>query len=329
MTGMLADRARAEREARVKAVVGKLAHKVPELADLDEATLEKVARIALLDEVKCKLRDAARLERIPYAEERELFIARASRTGSERTRKLYAGALARLEAWCERQGLSPLELTPARADDWIEAEKAEGRAPATVQLAISGASAFWTWMERRHPELRNPFRGTRARPAKKPARKLAVPSDAEIEILESAAGPELRAAINVMARAGLRVGALPSLSITGSRWTAATKGKDQAGKVPDEVRAAILAAGLPLRSPFKASTAPSIAKAFEYLARKVFQAGRIRARYSVHDLRHAFAVRLYESTHDVYQVEQALGHASVGVTETYLRSLPFGGLKPS
>ncbi|MCX7038017.1 MAG: site-specific integrase [Spirochaetes bacterium] len=248
MTGMLADRARAEREARVKAVVGKLAHKVPELADLDEATLEKVARIALLDEVKCKLRDAARLERIPYAEERELFIARASRTGSERTRKLYAGALARLEAWCERQGLSPLELTPARADDWIEAEKAEGRAPATVQLAISGASAFWTWMERRHPELRNPFRGTRARPAKKPAR---------------------------------------------------------------------------------ASTAPSIAKAFEYLARKVFQAGRIRARYSVHDLRHAFAVRLYESTHDVYQVEQALGHASVGVTETYLRSLPFGGLKPS
>jgi site-specific recombinase XerD len=49
--------------------------------------------------------------------------------------------------------------------------------------------------------------------------------------------------------------------------------------------------------------------------------GNLQARYSVHDLRHAFAVRLYESTHDVYQVEKALGHATVAVTETYLRSL--------
>jgi hypothetical protein len=46
-----------------------------------------------------------------------------------------------------------------------------------------------------------------------------------------------------------------------------------------------------------------------------------RARYSVHDLRHAFAVRVYESTHDIYATEKARGHANVGVTETYLRSL--------
>lgn len=176
-------------------------------------------------------------------------------------------------------------------------------------------------MERRHPELHNPFRGTRARPAKKAARKLAVPSDAEIRILEASAKPELRAAIVMMAQAGLRVGALPSLSITGPRWTATTKGKDQAGKVPEEARKAITTAGLSLRSPFKDWTAGSIAKAFEYLARKLREAGRIRARYSVHDLRHAFAVRLYQETHDVYQVEKALGHANVGVTEGYLRSI--------
>jgi site-specific recombinase XerD len=39
------------------------------------------------------------------------------------------------------------------------------------------------------------------------------------------------------------------------------------------------------------------------------------------DLRHAFAVRLYEARHDVYQVEKAPGHATVAVTEIYLRSL--------
>jgi hypothetical protein len=32
-------------------------------------------------------------------------------------------------------------------------------------------------------------------------------------------------------------------------------------------------------------------------------------------------VRLHEATHDVYQVEKALGHANVAVTEGYLRSL--------
>jgi site-specific recombinase XerD len=49
--------------------------------------------------------------------------------------------------------------------------------------------------------------------------------------------------------------------------------------------------------------------------------GKLKAKYSVHDLRHAFAVTLYGQTHDIYQVKQALGHASVSVTEGYLRSL--------
>lgn len=46
---------------------------------------------------------------------------------------------------------------------------------------------------------------------------------------------------------------------------------------------------------------------------------RSKTRDSVHVLRHAFAVRLYEATHDVYQVEKALGHATVAVTEGDLR----------
>ena len=54
---------------------------------------------------------------------------------------------------------------------------------------------------------------------------------------------------------------------------------------------------------------------------KLRGAGKLQSRYSVHDLRHAFAVRLYEATHDVYKVEKALVHATRAVTETYLRSL--------
>ncbi len=60
---------------------------------------------------------------------------------------------------------------------------------------------------------------------------------------------------------------------------------------------------------------------FRYLTKKLHWEGQIAARHSCHDLRHAFAVRIYGETHDVYLVEKALGHANVGVTETYLRSL--------
>ena len=220
-----------------------------------------------------------------------------------------------------REGISPLELAPARADDWIESEKATGRAPATVGLDVSGASAFWTWLERRHSELRNPFRGTRARPSRKAARKLAVPDDHEVRELEAAAAPWLRAAIVLMGQGGLRVGGLHGLSINGTRWTTVTKGKEQGGELPQEAREAIRRAGLPVRSPFADYSTAKISKAFEYIARKLVGEGRIRARYSVHDLRHAFAVRFYQVTRDVYAVEKALGHANVNVTEGYLRSI--------
>jgi integrase len=142
-----------------------------------------------------------------------------------------------------------------------------------------------------------------------------------VRIIEQTAEGWLRAAVVLMSQAGLRVGALPSLSINGTRWTATTKGKEQSGLVPQEAREAIQRAGLSLRSPFQAWTTHKIEDALRAITRKLHDAGTIKAEYSCHDLRHAYAVRIYQTTHDVYQVKQALGHATVGVTETYLRSI--------
>ena len=159
------------------------------------------------------------------------------------------------------------------------------------------------------------------RPALRSARRLEVPDEEEIAALMAAADPALRAAIPAMAHAGLRVGALPSLAIYGERFTATSKGKEQASCLPEAVKAAIDIAGLPLRAPFAGLTAKKISDRFYYLATRLVAAGRLRAHYSVHDLRHAFALRVYGETHDLYRVEKALGHATIGVTETYLRSL--------
>jgi site-specific recombinase XerD len=281
------------------------------------------------DEVKGQMKAAVDIERVDYTGDREKFLE-AAELRSPYTRDVYARAIARLESFCAAHGISVLELDPARADDFIMSERSSTcrdgspRSSASVRVTVSGCSAFWTFMERRYNHLRgkNPFRGTKARPPAKAKKALAVPSDAEIEVMAETAGkPELRAAIVTMSRTGLRVGGLPSLTINGGTWRAHTKGKDQRGTALDEVKAALSAAGLSARAPFAGTEGALIAKAFAYHVRKLYAEGRIRARYSVHDLRHAYAVRMKKQTGDIYAVKTALGHSSVAVTETYLRSL--------
>jgi len=321
VTAELTDRVEKTGAQRVKAIVRHLSQHAPRLADLDEEQLEQLARVVVAETLKDELRQAADLERIPYAQERECYLERAGRAGSKHTRLAYRAALDRLEAWCAPRGLSPLELIPALADDWIESMKAEGLAPSSVHLMVAASSSFWTWLERRHRELHNPFRGTRSRPLKKPARRLQVPSEGEVKLIEKVANGWLKAAVVLMNQVGLRVGALPSLSITGSHFTCMSKGREQVGLIPEEARKAVGRAGLPLRSPFEGKKVNKIEDALKYLTKKLEGQGRIRGAYSAHDLRHAFAVRLYRRTHDVYALKGALGHANVAVTEAYLRSL--------
>ena len=48
------------------------------------------------------------------------------------------------------------------------------------------------------------------------------------------------------------------------------------------------------------------------ITEKMHGEGKLKPAYSAHDLRHAFAVRVYQATHDIYAVKTALGHANVG-----------------
>ncbi len=89
---------------------------------------------------------------IHYVQERETYLERAGRAGSKHTRLAYRAALERLEAWCAPRGISPLELTPASADDWIESMKAEDLAPSSVHLWVAASSFFWTWLAVRGTE---------------------------------------------------------------------------------------------------------------------------------------------------------------------------------
>ena len=274
---------------------------------------------ALLDTAQ-KMITAKTLIGINIETEKNKFLNNAGRTQSKHTRTAYMAALDRLGAWAGRHKLNILELTPALADDYIYSLRGD-RSAASIRLDISAASSFFSWLERRHAEIKNPFRGTKARPVKKAVKKIIIPSEQEIEIIIKVLPKALAAAAAVMAYRGLRAGMLPTLSITGDRFSGRSKGKDLTGRLPASVLEKIKSASLPLRGPFSKVQANTLEKQIARAVQKLYKAGKLQAGYSAHDFRHFFAVQEYRKDHDIHRVKELLPHASISVTENYLRSI--------
>ena len=293
----------------------------PGLEDLSPEQLEAVARTVLGQRLARELDKKADLAGIDYQEEKQTFLDNAGNTKSIHTRRAYQSALDRLDTWTAFKKVDPLALTPRFADDYAYSLAQEGKSPATVRRDLAAASSFFTFLERRHDAIRNPFRGTKARPQKKAARETQIPTMKEARLILGTLTGELKAAGAVMVYRGLRVGGLPSLAIKGNRFTTTTKGKEQTGELPQEALDALAEAGLDPRRPFACLKASQIADRFKYNTQKLHQAGKIAGAYSVHDLRHLYAVTRYQKTRDIYQLSKALGHASIQVTETYLKGL--------
>jgi len=65
---------------------------------------------------------------------------------------------------------------------------------------------------------------------------------------------------------------------------------------------------------------------FDQTMRRVLSAEHVEgsgfARFRIHDLRHAFAVRWLEAGGNIYRLQKHLGHASIKTTEGYLDHVP-------
>ena len=111
------------------------------------------------------------------------------------------------------------------------------------------------------------------------------------------------------------------MSIKGRRFKATSKGKDPTGELPTEALAAIKIAGLDARRPFAGTSETKLADVIRKLTKRFEAEGKIGAAYSAHDLRHLYAVTEYRKDKDIYSMSKLLGHASIHVTEAYLRGL--------
>jgi len=297
-----------------------IADTAPNLSDLSQAQLEQIAKIVITQRLVKDLNKQANIQGIDYEKERDIFLSCSGKTNSKHTHRAYTAAIQSLEEYAARIKNSVLSLTPAQADDFIYSIRGT-KASASVRRDIAACSSFFTFLERRHESIRNPFRGTKARPTKKSVTELHIPSEQEVRTFVDMSQGMVSAAVAVMAYRGLRIGALPSIVITGNRFSAESKGKVVAGELSEDVVAHIKLVGLNAKKPFIGISEEALRLRIDRISRKLLKDGKIHHRYSCHDFRHYYATTLYSETKDIYRTSKALGHTNIAITQGYLKGI--------
>lgn len=268
------------------------------------------------------------IKQINYETEKENFFKQCSKTKSSHTKRQYKNGLKKLEEYCTMNNKNILFIKPREADDFITEVNSSKLSNLSIRALVSSVSSFFSFLERRYPFMKNPFRGTKQRPPVKNKKKLEVPTKKEIElIIKDIADNQIKIAVIFIMECGVRVGALSKLEIRKNvldnnyKYYSYSKGKEISWKVTDKVIKELKKNNLTFNAPFKNKSSEVIRNIFYRSSKRLYVQGKIKAAYSIHDIRHYFAVALYKKTKDIELIRQALNHSSIAITGIYLRSL--------
>ncbi|WP_297246582.1 site-specific integrase [uncultured Brachyspira sp.] len=262
------------------------------------------------------------IKQIDYETEKENFFKQCSKTKSNHTKRQYKNGLNKLEEYCKMNNKNILFIKAREADDFITEVNSSELSNLSIRALVSSCSSFFSFLERRYPFMKNPFRGTKTRPPVKNKKRLEVPTKKEIElIIKDISDPLIKVAIIFIMECGVRVGALPKLEIRNNKYYSYSKGKEVSGKVTDKVIKLLKQNNLSFNCPFKNKSSEVIRNIFYRSSKRLYNQGKIKAAYSIHDIRHYFAVTLYKQTKDIELIRQALNHSSIAITGIYLKSL--------
>ncbi|WP_157143171.1 tyrosine-type recombinase/integrase [Brachyspira pilosicoli] len=262
------------------------------------------------------------IKQIDYETEKENFFKQCSKTKSNHTKRQYKNGLNKLEEYCSMNNKNILFIKAREADDFITEVNSSELSNLSIRALVSSCSSFFSFLERRYPFIKNPFRGTKTRPPVKNKKRLEVPTKKEIElIIKDISDPLIKMAIIFIMECGVRVGALPKLEIRNNKYYSYSKGKEISWKVTDKVIKELKRNNITFNAPFKNKSSEVIRNIFYRSSKRLYEQGKIKAAYSIHDIRHYFAVTLYKQTRDIELIRKALNHSNIAITGLYLRSL--------
>jgi site-specific recombinase XerD len=285
-------------------------HKMLSLDELTPEQEEAVLKGVNIDRLKAE----ANRRLLAESEDFDALVSEWLRTRkSPQTARRYRNAVRKWMAWCEAHGITPILAEPKDAD--LFAAELTG-APATVNSTISGASSLYSTLVKWRKISATPF--TKISRRSMDAGQHEIPTAAEVKAILVSTTGTLHTAIVLMSYRGFRIGALAGITVNGTRFSTISKGKSWRGELPRTAVSAIKDLG---SHPFKGIKQGTIAAHFKRVTKRLAAAGTIAHAYSVHDLRHYYAVQEYKKDKDIYRVSRLLNHADVKVTMGYLQSL--------
>lgn len=226
-----------------------------------------------------------------------------------------------------------LDVDAGMVDSYvIYLKKLEILSDNTIRQRIAACSSFWKNLIRWDIVSKNYFLGASI-PKKELAMKSSksVPTNIQLNKIENYLRNQIRnkkgkgyrkkisgakktlAALIIMRVTGIRVGALNSFSIDKCYYTAKSKGGSIFGNIPYSTVRQIKKLGFNIERPFKNFN--SFSKNFNKIIKE------LGFEFSIHGIRHRFAINFYKKYKDPVRLQEALGHKSLRPTTAYLSSL--------
>ncbi len=298
------------------------------------------------DKVKAALGETVRAVQFNRSETFEDFIIDGEK--SEATQRTYRREVKRLFEYLDRLGVHVLQANHKTVDDFSKYLLNMGLSANTRRLTLAACSAYYTYLKKLEYLERSPFTHIKypAKEYKKAVRPdhgspVPVMNDAEYEaILEALerkavergkrvsvvnsrnSARRILPLVHFMATYGLRIGDALTVRLEGEYFSVRAKGdKVRSFELKPETQEILKRMGMERRELFDGIGTSTVQNAITKITGKLSGDGVIRHKYTCHDFRHYFAVNLYRETRDIYAVKEALGHATVSITEVYLAGM--------
>jgi len=317
--------------------------------DLNEQEIERIAKLVVVDKLKTELNEE--IEKTTTKQNLDTYINKwLNKFESNHTKKSYKKNLQNFLNWLGEKSIQDVDALIV--DDYISYLKTvttesnyslnmkKRISVSTQRQRIMAVSSFWKSLLRWNVVPNNPWHG-----ANLPAQRTDVinskkiPTDYELDEIEKLALREMTAiypgnkgitkkknnaaryayaVLKILRSTGIRIGALPTLSIDRNGvYNARSKGSKVHGKLKDDVIQALELVGLNKNQPFNDYKPGSFTM---WLWRA---SGN---KYFAHSLRHRFSITWWnepENGKDIVQLKNLLFHKSVRSTEVYLSTLKY------
>lgn len=304
--------------------MNELANREIKLNELTEEQMSALVKMVAVDKLKEEYKQREKIMNFDMEAVKNVWLANKA----TQTVKMYTHYLDQFLAFIAEKEMAIQEVTAITADEFILSLNGSSSA---VNLATSAISSFYSTLVRYEEVTKNPFNGTNKTPKKLRTKALHIPTDEDILTIEAfllnkietsqksslASAKKLYVALHLMKTYGFRIGALSTIKIQGTTYTAYSKGKEISGKFYGASLLLIEKLGVELED----LNSNTLQNNFKALFTALYNAGKIEYKFHCHSLRHYFAVKEYFNTRDIYKVSKRLFHSSVVITQNYLENL--------